>query len=178
MTPDIKKKIQNLGNEELYEIALDRERMRSRERQSRRHGELLLQGLQMLTSSDTAESGLLNILLAINKSEALDGSFIMVSNENSHLDVFSSTLPGVWGTKWYAGPMFKRMFKNGKPAIVHDLKQPDEWKDKPEIRKIYKSAVHAPFYFGKSQAAIICVNKGHGFISYMHARLLYRLGTL
>jgi len=178
MPSDIKKKIQNLGNEELYEIALDRERMRSRERQSRRHSELLLQGLQVLTSSDTAESGLLNILLSIDRSESLDGSFVLVSDESSSLEVFSSTLPGVWGTKWYPGDMFSRMFERGKPIIVHDLRQPAEWKDKPEIKRIYRSAVHAPFYFGKSRAAIICVSKGHGFIRYMHAKLLYRLGPL
>ncbi len=178
MNSSIKEKIQNLGREELYETALDRERMRNRERQSRRHSELLLQGLHVLTTSDTAETGLFNILLTLNKSESLTGSFVLVSGANSYFKVFSSTLPEFLGTQWYPAAMFTRMFDRGKPVIVHDPGQTDEWKDKPGLMERYRSAVHAPFRFGPSRAAIVCVNREHGFINYMHARLLYRLGPL
>lgn len=178
MTSSVREKIKNPGSEELYEIALDRERMRIRERESRRHSELLLQGLQILTISETSESALFNILLALNRSETLAGSFVLVSGPGSHFDVFSSTLPEFLGTRWYPAAMFTRMFHQGKPIIVHDPGQMAEWKDKPDIAEKYRSAAHAPFRFGRSRAAIVCVSRKHGFINYMHAKLLYRLGPL
>ncbi len=162
----------------MYEIALDRERMRERERQSRRHSEFLLKGLQVLTGSGTAESGLLNILLTLDQSESLDGSFVLVSARNKHFDVFSSTLSQCRGTVWHSGDMFARLFERSKPIIVHDLNQPEEWGDKGEMRDEFSCAVHAPFRFGDSRAVLVCVSRVHGFMSYGHARLLFRLGPL
>jgi diguanylate cyclase (GGDEF)-like protein len=178
MVSFIREQIRTLGNEELYEIALDRERMRGQGRQSRRHSELLLKGLQMLTTSSTAESGLLNILLTLDQSESLDGSFVLVSGRNEHFEVFSSTFSEYRGTVWHSGDMFARLFERSKPIIVHDLNQPEEWGDKGEMRDEFSCAVHAPFRFGDSRAVLVCVSRVHGFMSYGHARLLFRLGPL
>jgi len=45
-------------------------------------------------------------------------------------------------------------------------------------KKNYHSAIHAPFHFGQSRAAIVCVSQHPGFFSYKHAQLLYRLNPL
>ncbi|MFP4167225.1 MAG: GGDEF domain-containing protein [Desulfonatronovibrionaceae bacterium] len=178
MTSYIEEQVASLANEELYEIALDRERMRSRERQSRRHTELLLQGLRGLTTAETAESGLLNILLALNESESLDGSFVLLFSDSGCFEVFSSTLPEFQGTIWRPSAMFERLFTRGRPIIVHDLNQPAEWEDKFELRDKYATAAHAPFRYGRFRAALVCVSREHGLIDYMHASLLFRLGPL
>lgn len=179
MKPDAFEKIGfGLGTEELYEIALDREIMRLRERVLRSHTELMLQGLQKLATSQTAEDGLLNILHALNQSESMDGSFVLVSSPDGSFRVFSSTIAECRETVWHPGPMFERLFSAGKPVILHDLGHSSEWRKQPALMGKYRSAVHAPFRFGTFRAAIVCVSARRGYINYMHAKLMFRLGPL
>ncbi|MDD2604467.1 MAG: sensor domain-containing diguanylate cyclase [Desulfobacteraceae bacterium] len=179
MKPDAFEKIGfGLGTEELYEIALDQEIMRLRERVLRSHTELMLQGLQKLVTSQTAEDGLLNILHALNQSESMDGSFVLVSSPDGSFRVFSSTIAECRETVWHPGPMFERLFSAGKPVILHDLGHSSEWRKQPALMGKYRSAVHAPFRFGTFRAAIVCVSARRGYINHMHAKLMFRLGPL
>jgi GAF domain-containing protein len=157
---------------------LDLDRLRRREKRLRMERDSLLDGLRILTGSDSTREVLVRLLKVLNNLIAFDHAFILREDQQTAWSLVAATDPLFEDIQWIAGPATEGVLA-GRSAIIFDTGRTAEWCDQPDkIRSQAASALHACIETRDARAMIVCVSRKQADFNERQAHLIQRFTPL
>ncbi|MBT9546976.1 MAG: response regulator [Candidatus Sericytochromatia bacterium] len=171
-----------MENERLRELLLELERARNWERLLRLESDTLLDGLKVLTLSESFETTFPRLLQVLQAAFEFEQACVLVLKQEGHLELAAfhtgSQTELEFPKQWQVGRFFERVF-NGKPIAAFDVLEIQEWKehDSSFLARV-GSALHVPLKGLSQKALLIATHSQKGYFGARHLSLAKRLALL
>jgi two-component sensor histidine kinase len=170
--------VQQTLTSELREALFDLDRARSREQQLREESDALLEGMNLIISSESTRKAFKAVLEVLKRLMSFDDAFVLREQNNSCLYAVASTSPLYEKLVWQPGAMFKRVLA-GNSVNVRDISNSTDWQGQPpEIHRNVASALHTPFNTNRERAVLVCTSIQESFFNKTSIQFLERFSPL
>ena len=171
-----------IETERLRELLLELERARNWERVLRLESDTLLDGLKVLTLSESFVSTFPRLLQVLQSAFEFEQACVLVLRQAGQLELAAfhtgSQMELAFPKQWQVGRFFERVF-NGKPIAAYDVSEIPEWKEHDlSFLAQVGSALHVPLKGLEQKALLIATHSQKGFFSARHLSLAKRLALL
>jgi signal transduction histidine kinase/CheY-like chemotaxis protein len=175
---EVSDSIQRTLSSELRKALINLERARSREQWLREESDALLEGMNIIISSENTRKAFNTVLEVLKKLLGLDDAFVLREQSNGCLAAVASTSPLFENLVWEPGAMFRHVL-SGNSVNVPDISISTDWQEQPpEIRRNVSSAVHTPFNTTVGRAMLVCTSSKAGFFNKSRIQFLERFSPL
>lgn len=163
---------------ELHKALLNLDHARNQEKRLRKESDALLEGMDIIISSESTQKAFKMVLEVLKKLLSFDDAFVLREQSNGSFTSVASTSPLFEDLVWYPGAMFKHVL-SGNPANIQDISYSTDWQGQSaEVRRDVTSALHTPFNTATENAMLICISRKEGFFNKSHIQLLQRFSPL
>ena len=170
--------VQQTLTSELREALFDLDLARSREKRLREESDALLEGMNLIISSENTRKAFRAVLEVLKKLLSFDDAFVLRKQRNGSLSAVASTSPLFDNLVWQTGAMFKRVL-TGSSVNLRDISISTDWQEQPpEISLNVSSALHTPFNTTTAKAVLVCTSSQTGFFNKSSIQLLERFSPL
>ncbi|MBW2466879.1 MAG: response regulator [Deltaproteobacteria bacterium] len=162
----------------LHEALLNLDRARKQEQCLKEESDALLQGMDIIISSESTTKAFNMVLEVLKNLLGFDDAFVLREQGDGCLSVVASSSSQFENSVWQPGAMFKHVLA-GNSVNIGDISNSTDWQAQPtEIRQNVSSALHTPFKTTTERAMLLCTSSQEGFFNKSHIKLLERFSPL
>lgn len=163
---------------ELHAALLDLGRARNREQKLREESDALLEGMDIIISSENTRKAFDRVLEVLKKLLGFDDAFVLREQQDGSLATVASSSSRFVNLVWQSGAMFKYVL-SGNSVNLRDISTSTDWqRQPPEVRQKVVSALHTRFHTTTDRAIVVCTSSQEGFFDKPRINLLERFSPL
>lgn len=163
---------------DLRKALFNLDRARNREQRMKEESDALLEGMNIIISSEDSTKAFRSVLEVLKRLLGFDEAFVLREEGSGRLSAVSSTSPMFESLTWQPGAMLKHVL-SGNFVNITDISASFEWQSHAaEIQRNVTSALHIPFNSSTTRAMLICTSSKEGFFSKSNIQLLERFAPL
>lgn len=163
---------------ELLDALLNLDKARNREKQLREEADALLQGMEIIISSESTREAFKQVLEVLRELIKFDDAFVLKEQAKGSLSTVASTSPKFENLVWLPGAMLKHVL-SGNSVNLRDISSSTDWQGQPvTVRRNVTAALHTPFNTIAQRAILVCTSRRKDFFNKTSIKLLERFSPL